>query len=40
MSREVVTGLLREQLGFEGLVVTDSLSMAGSSGSTTPRARP
>ena len=28
MSREVVTGLLREDLGFEGLVVTDSLSMA------------
>jgi beta-N-acetylhexosaminidase len=29
MSRDVVTGLLREQLGFEGLAVTDSLSMAG-----------
>lgn len=29
MSREVVTGLLRERLGFEGLAVTDSLSMAG-----------
>lgn len=29
MSREVVTGLLRGQLGFEGLAVTDSLSMAG-----------
>ena len=29
LSRPVVTGLLREELGFEGLVVTDSLSMAG-----------
>lgn len=29
MSRKVVTGVLREQLGFEGLAVTDSLSMAG-----------
>lgn len=29
MSRAVVTGVLREQLGFEGLAVTDSLSMAG-----------
>jgi beta-N-acetylhexosaminidase len=29
MSREVVTGVLRERLGFEGLAVTDSLSMAG-----------
>lgn len=27
MSREVVTGILREQLGFEGLVITDSLEM-------------
>lgn len=29
MSRKVVTGLLRDELGFGGLVVTDSLSMAG-----------
>lgn len=28
LSRKVVTGILREELGFEGLVVTDSLSMA------------
>lgn len=28
LSREVVTGLLRERLGFAGLVVTDSLQMA------------
>ena len=29
MSHEVTTGLLREQLGFEGLVVTDGLGMVG-----------
>ncbi len=29
MSRKVTTGLLREQLGFEGLVVTDGLGMVG-----------
>lgn len=28
LSRKVVTGLLRHDLGFDGLVVTDSLSMA------------
>ena len=29
LSRKVVTGLLRQDLGFEGLVVTDALDMAG-----------
>jgi len=29
MSRKLITGVLRGDLGFEGLVVTDSLSMAG-----------
>ncbi|WP_235017689.1 glycoside hydrolase family 3 protein [Thermomonospora echinospora] len=29
MSRTVLTGLLRDQLGYRGVVVTDSLSMAG-----------
>jgi beta-N-acetylhexosaminidase len=29
LSRKVVTGLLRDELGFDGLVVTDSLEMAG-----------
>lgn len=27
LSRELVTGLLRETLGFEGLIITDSMSM-------------
>ncbi len=29
MSRRVVTGVLRRELGFEGLVITDSLQMVG-----------
>ncbi len=29
LSRPVVTGLLRRELGFDGLVVTDALNMAG-----------
>jgi len=29
MSRNVLTGLLREQLGFTGLIVTDALDMGG-----------
>ncbi|MDQ0831110.1 beta-N-acetylhexosaminidase [Streptomyces achromogenes] len=29
LSRPVVTGLLREELGYEGVVVTDALDMAG-----------
>ncbi|MFD0356439.1 glycoside hydrolase family 3 protein [Streptomyces sp. NPDC127110] len=29
LSRPIVTGLLREQLGFRGVVVTDALDMAG-----------
>lgn len=28
-SRPIVTGLLREELGFEGIIVTDALDMAG-----------
>lgn len=29
LSKPILTGLLREQLGFDGVVVTDSLEMAG-----------
>ncbi len=28
LSREMVTGILREQLGFDGIVITDSMQMA------------
>jgi len=31
-SRRILTGLLREELGFEGVIVTDALDMAGASG--------
>ena len=36
VSRPVVTGLLRERLGFDGLVVTDALDMAGVAGRYGP----
>jgi beta-N-acetylhexosaminidase len=36
LSRKVVTGLLREDLGFQGLVVTDSLEMAAVRASKGP----
>ncbi|GAA4920872.1 beta-N-acetylhexosaminidase [Stackebrandtia albiflava] len=29
LSHDILTGLLREEMGFDGVVVTDSLSMAG-----------
>lgn len=31
-SHRILTGLLREELGFEGVIVTDALDMAGASG--------
>ncbi len=36
LSRAVVTGLLRRDLGFEGLVATDSLQMAGVTAGRSP----
>jgi beta-N-acetylhexosaminidase len=36
LSRKVITGLLRDELGFDGLVVTDSLEMAGVARGRTP----
>ncbi|MBX3030684.1 MAG: glycoside hydrolase family 3 protein [Chloroflexi bacterium] len=29
LSRPIITGILREEMGFEGLIITDSLGMAG-----------
>ncbi|ANH40020.1 putative lipoprotein YbbD precursor [Nocardioides dokdonensis FR1436] len=36
LSRPVVTGLLRERLGFDGVVMSDALDMAAVSGRRTP----
>ncbi|MQY15853.1 Beta-hexosaminidase [Streptomyces sp. RB5] len=36
MSRPILTGLLREELGFEGLIVTDALDMQGASAEYPP----
>ncbi len=36
LSQDIVTGLLRQQLGFEGLAVTDSLSMQAITDAYTP----
>jgi beta-N-acetylhexosaminidase len=38
LSRTIGTGLLRERLGFDGLVITDSLGMGGLSGPVGSRA--
>ncbi|MCM0618793.1 glycoside hydrolase family 3 protein [Nocardioides bruguierae] len=38
VSRPVITGLLRQRLGFEGLVVSDALDMAGVAGVQGPPA--
>jgi beta-N-acetylhexosaminidase len=38
LSRRIVTGLLRDRLGYQGVVVTDSLQMAGVRWRATPTA--
>jgi beta-glucosidase-like glycosyl hydrolase len=40
MSHPIITGLLREELGFDGLVVTDALDMRGASGEFPPDVAP
>ncbi|GAA3627003.1 glycoside hydrolase family 3 protein [Streptomyces chitinivorans] len=40
MSRPIVTGLLRQEMGFEGLIVTDALDMQGASGQFPPDVAP
>jgi beta-N-acetylhexosaminidase len=40
MSQPIITGLLREELGFEGLIVTDALDMQGASGRFPPDVAP
>lgn len=37
LSREILTGLLREELQYEGVVVTDALDMAGIAAYLTPQ---
>ncbi|MBA0050171.1 glycoside hydrolase family 3 protein [Streptomyces sp. AJS327] len=40
MSRPIITGLLREELGYDGLIVTDALDMAGASEEFPPDVAP
>lgn len=40
MSEPIVTGLLREELGYDGLIVTDALDMGGATGTFPPHVAP
>jgi beta-N-acetylhexosaminidase len=40
MSRPILTGLLREELGYDGLIVTDALDMRGATGTYPPDVAP
>lgn len=40
MSRPILTGLLREQLGYDGLIVTDALDMRGATSTYPPHVAP
>ncbi|MDA3950021.1 MAG: glycoside hydrolase family 3 protein [Spirochaeta sp.] len=40
LSRDITTGLLREHLGFEGVIITDALTMAALTNSYTTREIP
>ncbi|HYF72309.1 MAG TPA: glycoside hydrolase family 3 protein, partial [Nocardioides sp.] len=40
MSRRILTGLLRRELGFEGLIVTDALDMSGATATYPPDVAP
>jgi beta-N-acetylhexosaminidase len=40
MSEPILTGLLREELGYDGLIVTDALDMGGATGTYPPNVAP
>jgi beta-N-acetylhexosaminidase len=40
MSEPILTGLLREELGYDGLIVTDALDMGGATGTYPPDVAP